>query len=94
MIIAAINVFEEFDATDEQRMTRVLTVAKPQFHVLKGNKAIIKAFGYVHRIPNVLVFNRHGNAVLYFIYVVGGSRQVPGQGELENAVQTVLAKPN
>ncbi|HEY5700554.1 MAG TPA: TlpA disulfide reductase family protein [Gammaproteobacteria bacterium] len=93
VVIAAVNVFEEWPGTDnEGRMARFLAEFSPQFAVLTGNAQLRQSFGNVERIPTVFVFDREGEPTLHFIHARGATKMNVEIHELREAVRLGLER--
>lgn len=88
--IIALNVFEEFDDSDEVRMKEFLNNTKPEFAVFEGNEDTRNLFGGINRIPTLLVFDRNGKQAFNFVHKRGAKKQTVDATELLEAIQPLL----
>ena len=89
--IVAVNVFEQWDANDEQRLAVFLTDTAPRFHVVAGNERILQLFGGVNRIPTVFVFDARGHSIEHFIHERNAKKTNLSAHELQLAIEAALA---
>lgn len=89
--IVAVNVFEDFDETDEVRLSGFLADTQPHFFVVEGSEEIKRTFGDVQRIPTVFIFDRSGQPIMHFIHKRGAKKMSVAEDELRVAVARALA---
>ena len=92
--IIAINVFEDFDGKDEERMTQFLKDTKPRFHLVKGTDESLKLFGNVFRIPTLYVFDQSGKLAFDFIHKPNAKKRSVETNELMEAIKPLLIENN
>jgi len=72
--IIAINVHEEWDDNDRERMVKFLNFTQPKFAVVRGSEEIRTLFGGIDRIPTVYGFNAAGKLLFDFIHTTGATK--------------------
>ena len=92
--IIAINVFEDFDGKDEERMSRFLKDTNPSFHLVKGTDESLKLFGDVFRIPTLYVFDQSGKLAFDFIHKPNAKKRSVETNELMEAIKPLLIENN
>jgi thiol-disulfide isomerase/thioredoxin len=92
--IIAINVFEDFDDKDEERMTQFLKDTKPHFHLVKGTDESLKLFGDVFRIPTMYVFDQIGKLAFDFIHKPNAKKRSVETNELMEAIKPLIIENN
>lgn len=88
--IIAINVHEQWDDNDQQRLSRFIATTRPVFPVVKGSEEIRNLFGGINRIPTVYGFDEHGTLRFDFIHARGAVKTNTTYEELKSAAQLLL----
>lgn len=90
LTIIAINVHEQWDNNDRERMIKFLNTTQPTFPVVKGSEEIRALFGGINRIPTVYGFDPEGNLRFDFVHAAGATKTNATFAELDAAAQALL----
>jgi len=88
--VIAVNVFEQFDNTDDIRMVKFLNKTKPDFSVVSGTDESRQLFGNINRIPTLLIFDKSGKLAFDFVHARGAKKQSVDSEELLEAIRPLL----
>ena len=86
--IIGINAYEEWgNRSDEARLRRFLGQNAPWLQVVHAQRALLRAFGGVPKIPSLFLFDRDGRLVRAF---KKDRRAPPGRQELQRAIDRAV----
>jgi len=88
--VVAINVYEEWDDNDAERMSRFIKNTAPVFPAVVGSEQVRSRFGGIDRIPTIYGFNRDGKLVYRFVHKRGSAITHADMNELEQVAQHLL----
>jgi len=90
--IIAINVYEEWDDNDQERMKKFITTTDPLFPAVVGSERIRELFGGIGRILTVYGFDRNGDHVYRFIHRKGAKKTNASYEKLAQAADKLLGR--
>ena len=88
--IFAINVHEQWDDNDRERMVKFLNTTQPTFPVVKVSEEIRALFGGINRIPTVYGFDAAGKLRFDFVHASGATKTNATFAELDAAARLLL----